>query len=115
MIFDKGINYLKENGEHRVIDYDGLSVGERSDFVDGETQFLYTQTYMWDGLVGIDRSPKKVETKHSVFVLTEIINGKPFYYYSPEIDKDSATLGFLLEREGKIHLYIDKKNHCCPR
>ena len=107
--FDLNKDRLIKTGLRKKISYQDLTVGGRSE-INVVSSGYSSKVIMLDGIYGIDRSKKTVRSDYSIIVYNDNINGKKKQFYSPEIDKDSETLSFLLERQGIIDLYIDNND-----
>jgi hypothetical protein len=107
--FDLNKDRLIKTGLLKKISFKDLTVGGRSE-INVVSSGYSSKVIMLDGIYGIDRSKKTSRNDYSIIVYADNINGKRIQFYSPEIDKDSETLSFLLERQGIIDLYIDNNN-----
>ncbi|NJK86236.1 MAG: hypothetical protein HC906_09950 [Bacteroidales bacterium] len=107
--FERNKKHLMKTGFHKIISHKNLIVGERTE-INEEYSGYPSKATIIDGFYGIDRSKKTIQNDFSIFVYEEVIHCVKHQFFSPEIKKDSATLSFLLEKQGYIDLYVDHEN-----
>jgi len=117
------IHFLKAPEPYNFIEIRRLKKeGEKIDIVLLDCDFLinnYTvekeisSNYKVQGLDTIyngRRSVKNIDYDQIVLVHEYIVNGKSEKFYSQTIFKEEITLRFLLEKQSRTFIYVDKKN-----
>jgi len=109
-LWEKQVNYLRNNGEKIVIDLRKCKIRSGSFHRPKKELDYLDETSVVDILLSEPQHSKSENIEHSVLIYRHTLpTGKTIIFYGPT-DKDKKTLLILCEMQKSTSIYVDKNN-----